>query len=610
MRSLSIVRFGEFEFDMSTLELRYDGVRIHLQLQPAQVLELLLRQPGALVTRDELKEKVWKGRIVEFDGGLNYAIRHIRKALGDRAEKPCYVETLHGRGYRFIAECEIIPVEEPLRPIASAGSRVTHRFGWAAAIAVVLGGVFAWQLSGSRPAPTSDRIMLAVLPFEELSETDSTHFFARGLTEDLMTELAMLAPERLGVIGPASIRRIAVTDPDFAELGERLGTEYSVRGAVREDGGQRRITVRLEDTRDGSPVWGRRYDRAVGQDDMALQASIARDIAEVLSIEVLGAPRPGRLSDLRPAIQESLLVARWLIDRSDSTDVRRGLARLNTLRNAISDFAPLWALTARGFVRLDDWSEADRAARQAVALDPGLAEGYFQLAQASMYAFRLDDALSAYRRAADLAPGIAQYHQWLAHFLANVLRFDESIQHMEFARTLDPISTSLEIDLSGVYLAAGRYDDALRHCTTVREMTPRSEWALDCLLAAHYFTGDRWAAVDVALEIMQLGAATDAELDAVRIPDPAAGLTAYFQWNLERVEARQARGEHVFAFEPVHAHGMLQDREATLTLLRDLVDARAYAAQWIARDPWLRFLYGDGTYEDMLRELGLPSPSQ
>lgn len=193
-------------------------------------------------------------------------------------------------------------------------------------------------------------------PIKELSATNDTRFFARGLTEDLMTELAMLAPDRLGVIGPASIRRIVAADSD---VGTRLGTAYSVRGAVREDSGKRRTTVRLEDSRSGSPVWGQRYDRAVGQDDMALQASIARDIAKALSIQVLGEPRSDRLSDLRPAIQESLLVARWLIDRSDSTDVRRGVARLNALRTAIPEFAPLWAFAARGLVRLGDWSEAE-----------------------------------------------------------------------------------------------------------------------------------------------------------------------------------------------------------------------------------------------------------
>lgn len=608
VKSQATVRFGEFEFDPSSLDLRRNGVHIHLQPQPAEVLGLLLGTPGRLVTRDELKEKVWKGRIIGFDGGLNYSIRQVRKALGDNAETPLYVETVHGRGYRFIGECDPSPVAEARAPAVPSRPRVERWLGWAAAILAILVGAFAWQASGSRAPSTPQRIMLAVLPFEELSAADGMRFFSRGLTEDLMTELAMLGPDRLGVIGPASIRRMATEDPDFTQVRERLGADYVVRGAVRQVDGQRRVTVRVESTSDGSPVWARRYDRAIGQ-DMAVQAFIARDIAEALSLEVLGAPRTTRQDDLTPAVQESLLVARWLLRRPSNSDRLRGLQRLEAIHLSNPDYAPAWALTARGHVRLGDWEAADRAARRALELDPNLAEGHFQLAQASMFAFRLDDALSAYRRAAELAPGIAWYHQWLAHFLANMLRFDESIQHLEFARTLDPISTSIEFDLSAIYLAAGRYDDALSHCTGMLELTPESPWALNCLLAAHYFNGDLRKAIHLAVEIMRLADATQDALASVRTPNAGAGIAAYFRWDLERLEARKLRGEQVFKFEWVHAYGQLQDREATLAVLRECVDESSYPAQWIARDAWIGFLHGDPEYESMLQELGLPSPS-
>ena len=251
-----------------------------------------------------------------------------------------------------------------------------------------------------------------------------------------------------------------------------------------------------------------------------------------------------------------------------------------------------------------------RAARRALELNPNLAAGHFQLAQASMYAFHLEDALSAYRRAAELAPGIARYHQWLAHFLANLLRFDESIQHLGFARTLDPVAASIEFDLSAIYLAAGRYDEALSFCAGILELTPEAPWALECLRAAHYFSGDLNKATPVAVEIMRLAGASQAALASVGTPDAGTGMKAYFRWHLEQLEARRIRGERVFEFEWVHAYGQLQDREAMLPVLRDLVDARSYPAQWIARDAWIAFLHGDPEYESMLRELGLPSPSK
>ena len=607
-KSQGTVRFGAFEFDLSSLELSQDGARVHLQPQPAEILALLLGTPGRLVTRDELKQKVWKDRIIEFDGGLNYSIRQVRKVLGDNAESPVYVETVHGRGYRFIGECDRSPSAEAPELATSNRPRFEHRLGWAAAILAVLVGAFAWQASGSREGPAPERIMLAVLPFEELFEADSLRFFSRGLTEDLMTELATLGPDLLGVIGPASVGRIVAEDPDFMQIRARLGADFVVRGAVRQVDGQRRVTVRVESTEDGSPIWARRYDRAIGQ-DMAVQADIARDIAEALSLEMLGTARTTRRDDLSPAVQESLLVARWLLDRSGGDDVRRGLHRLDAIRASVPDYAPAWALTARGHVRLGRWDAADRAARHALELDPKLAQGHFQLAQASMYAFRLDDALSAYRRAVELAPGIVSYRQWFAHFLSNVLRFDESIQHMELARALDPISTSIEFDLSAIYLAAGRYDNALVHCAGTLELTPQSIWARKCMLAAHYFDGEVGKAVQVAREIMRLGDATPDALASVSMPDAGASIKAYFGWVLEQLEAQQARGEQLFNYEFAHAYGQLHDREATLAQLRGYVEARAYPAQWMARDVWFRFLHGDAEFESMLRELGLPSPS-
>ena len=603
------VRFGAFEFDLSTLELSRSGIRIHLQPQPAEVLGLLLETPGRLVTRDELKDKVWKGRIIEFDGGLNYCIRQVRKALGDNADTPVYLETVHGRGYRFIGKCEAPPIPAPPESRGTGQPGIRLRFRSAAAILTVLVGTFAWQASGSREVPAAERMLLAVLPFDELSAVDSMRFFSRGLTEDVMTELAMLGPDRLAVVGSASIRRMASEDPDFTRVRERLGADYVVRGAVRHDGDQRRVTVRVESTVDGRPVWARRYDRPTGH-DLAVQADIARDIAEALSLEVLGNARTAGRYELTASVQESLLVARWLLKRPTRDDVRRGLQRLEAIRVSIPDYAPAWALTARGHVRLADWKAAEGAARHALELDANLAEGHFQLALASMYAFHFEDAVTAFRRAAELAPGIVGYHQWLAHFLANLLRFDESIHHLEFARTLDPISTSIELDLSAIYLAAGRYDDALSHCRGVLELTPEAEWALQCILAAHYFKGDARPAVETAVEIMTLADAAEDALAPVRTSPASAGIQAYFRWDLEQLDARQARGEEVYKFRLVHAHGQLQDREATLALLREFVEARALPAQWIARDVWLRFLHGDPEYEALLREVGLPSPSQ
>ena len=188
-----IICFGPFEFNVESLELRRDGRAVHLQQQPAQVLALLLRSHGRLVTRELLRGEIWEGRVIEFDLGLNFCIRQVRKALGDDATSPTYIETVKKRGYRFIA-----PVLPKRRRAPAHRSHSRARF---AAVGLVVALAIGWVAARRGPASFVDEpLTVAVLPFAGIGEDDALQFFSRGLEEDLITELAMLSPNRLRVI--------------------------------------------------------------------------------------------------------------------------------------------------------------------------------------------------------------------------------------------------------------------------------------------------------------------------------------------------------------------------------------------------------------------------
>ena len=249
------LRFGAFELDLRTLELRRSGVLVRLQPQPARALALLARRSGALVTREEIRDAVWgASTFVAFDQGLNFCVKQIRGALGDQADAPRYLETLPRRGYRFVA---------PVKPIEETAGE----------------------------APRFPRVMLAVLPFESLSPGKDPQYFSDGLTEETITRLARLEPERLGVIArtSTSVYRNAVKSVE--EVGRELGVDYVLEGSVRHAGERLRVTAQLIQVRDQSHLWAESYERR-GADALDVQDEVARRIVAVLEARLLGGALP------------------------------------------------------------------------------------------------------------------------------------------------------------------------------------------------------------------------------------------------------------------------------------------------------------------------------
>src|SRR6266481_329701 len=242
----SAVRFGAFEVDFQSRELRKHGLRVRLEEKPFQILKLLLEHSGSLVTRSALRERLWPDTVVGYEHGLNTAVNKLRDLLGDSARNPRFIETLPRRGYRFIA-----PVVNPGKPVALEGKR-----------------------------------MLLVLPFESLCGDDEQEFFAEGLTEEMISQLGQLDPKRLGVIARTSAVQYKATKKSIGEIAAELHIDCVLEGSVRCDGGRVRITGQLIEARDQTHLWSASYDRDL-RDVLDVQSDVARQIGKALAFELL-----------------------------------------------------------------------------------------------------------------------------------------------------------------------------------------------------------------------------------------------------------------------------------------------------------------------------------
>lgn len=605
-QKLDTARFGNYEFHLPTLELRRKGEPIRLQHQPALVLLLLVSNAGRTVTRDELQTTIWNDRVVELDANLNFTIHQLRSALGDSAECPAYIETLPRQGYRFIAEVEFASEAQ----VSPRQKRVWLGLASAAVLAAVLMTASRWQTGTPSVVTGSERLKIAVLPFQELDPQQSVQAFARGLTEDLITDLATLSPERLGVIAYSSARGFAGEEADGAVVGEALGVDFVVRGAIRQSAAQRRVTIRVESTEDGSLVWARRFDRQIGQ-EMDAQKEIAQGIATALSVRVLDKVQVTREGELPQAVQEALLVARWFLGQGTQSDFERALVELGSVFSTDPEYAPAWALAADAHWHLKQYDAAESAARKAVELNDQLAEAHYQLGQALLLNKRPDEAFTSYQRAVELSPGVARYREAIAYQLWRLHRLDEAIQHMEFARELDPLSTSLSVDLGEIYISAGSMQEAVAHCKRSLRLQPENLWGRLCLLKAEYLGGDLSSAVVQAKEILRRQEATAEAFAALADPDPRAAMLAYFTWTLRRKDEMPegepaivwARSRNLLA----KTHAMLEERAATLAAL---TAAGEDGDRRSVQDRWLSFLWRDPEFEELLRRADLAIPWQ
>jgi TolB-like protein/DNA-binding winged helix-turn-helix (wHTH) protein/Tfp pilus assembly protein PilF len=481
----SRVRFGIFEADLHSGELRRDGLKVRLQELPFQVLMVLLERSGEVVTREDLRKRLWAAdTFVDFEQGLNKAINKLREALGDDANNPRFVETLPRRGYRFIG-----PVEAMTGP--QAGRRNTVRtlvFSAAVVVAVlaVLGILLALNVTGLR-----NRVLglwtppeihsIAVLPFVNLSGDPEQEYFSDGMTDQLITELSKIGALR--VIARTSVMRYKGTKKPLPEIAKELNVDAVVEASVLRSGNRVRINAQLVDASTQRNLWAQTYDRQLG-DILSLHSEVARAI--VRQIRTMVTPEEEkRLADARPVnprAYNASLRGWYLWNKRTGEDMRKGVDCFEQAVKIDPNYAPAYAGIADSYVLLQlyeslpsatAYPNAKAAAQKAVTLDESLAEGHTSLAEI-LLSFEWDwpAAEKEFRRAIALNPNYSVAHHRYGWFLDYMGRREEALAEMKRAQELDPLSLIINTNVGSALYYRGEYDLAIKQWQNTLELDP------------------------------------------------------------------------------------------------------------------------------------------
>ena len=533
-RSPGWYRFGLFEVDERRGEVRKQGLRIRLRGRPFDILLILLERPGELVSRDDLRARLWSAdTFVDFDHGVNTSINRLREVLGDSAENPRFIETVPRKGYRFIAPVDVLPIREPLpaapepavaptsppdlhspdlpsRKVESdrpgsdpVGTRVVPWRQWrvlglsfAALAALALTGWFALSRLNSTPVT---QMRLAVLPFENLSGDPDQEFLSDGFTEELIAELGALQPERLGVIARTTSMRYKGTTKDVGQIRGDLGVDYVLEGSVRRAADRLRITAQLVETKTQTHLWAESYDRQAS-DVIGIQTDVAMAIAKSLGATLSG--RGAITSRAAPssfAAYEYTLRGRFFRDQATEASTRKAIEYFERAIAVDPTYAPAYAGLGDGYRLLGapGWEveepagllkKAKAAAERALALDPTSADAHAVMAMVH-FTYEWDLAASEYevKEAIRLNASNSRAHQYYSAVLTTLHRFDAAIEEAHRAMELDPLSATAGTTLGVRLWYAGRLGDAEQEFQKTLEVNPSfavAHWGLaQCLLA-------------------------------------------------------------------------------------------------------------------------------
>lgn len=627
------LRFGSYDLDLKAAELRKGGSLIRLKPQPFRVLAFLAENAGAVVTREELRDRIWGAEtFVDFERGLNSCITQIRSVLNDEAESPRFIETLPRRGYRFIAQVETVngaSAPSTLRVEAATAESATVKqaapqvWRWVAAGATLLLLLIAsLVLLRSAPVPAatapSGRVMLAVLPFQNLSGDPLQEFFGDGMTEEMIAVLGGLQPERLGVIARTSAMRYKHTKKGVREIGGDLHVTYVVEGSIRREAGRARITAQLIRVSDESHIWAQSYERGLS-DVISVQRDVAQQIARALAIELVPSALPAlaEKSAATPAAYDAYLRGRYYLNQMNG---RSFAEAVKSFEKAIA-LDPKYAIAYAGLAdahNLQPWwavapprealARGRAAAQKALALDPNLAGAHNSLGFVQLYYdWDFASAERSFTRAIELQPGFALAHYWYAGMLSAAGRHHEAIAAIKRAQALDPFSEMVNSDAGWYFLYARRYDEAIQQCRRTIALRPNFGWTYLCIREAQLLKGQLPEAVETSKKFMELSGARPEQIAALVAADPAETLQrmrSHFLQQLERAPGRPAPGYLSYAGLGL-AYLSLGEHEKAMDALERAMRDRDSAVSHFKVDPRLDPLRKNPRFLALLRKAGL-----
>jgi TolB-like protein/DNA-binding winged helix-turn-helix (wHTH) protein/Tfp pilus assembly protein PilF len=639
LRHPSVVRFGTFEVALQSGELRKAGVKIRVQQQPMKLLEILLERPGEVITREELRSRVWANESFgDFDQAVNIAIAKLRSALGDSAENPRYIETLPKRGYRFIADVAVVDTDalikkpgpaagdprdaEPEHRFQAAGLGVTtkprlwptHRIIFVLALLLILAILAVWRFRSGARSPTVIR-SLAVLPLENLSGEASQDYFADGMTDELITDLAQI--RALRVISRTSVMMYKGVRKPLPEIARELNVDAVVEGTVLRSGDQVRITAQLIQATADRHLWAESYEGNL-RDTLALQKKVATKIAEQIRIEVTPQEQAALRSvkAINPDAYENYLKGRFFWNKRSADGLKKAIDYFNQAIAEDPNYAAAYSGLADAYALSGDWQyavmtpkeampRAKAAAMKALELDDNLGEAHASLAFClDGFDWNFEAADREFRRAIELNPGYATAHHWYAWHLSLLGRNSEAIAEMRKAENLDPLSLIINADLAELLLIAHFPDESMDQSRKTIEMDPHFAFAHNQLAQAYlekHMFSEAIAELQTAIQISGESATFSANLARAYA---ATNRKAEAVWLLNDLKKRSTpTNEHATAIAMIYT--ALDDKDQAMASLE-----RGYEERFnpgILLRPCFDPLRSDPRFQNLVRRVGLPS---
>ena len=624
-------KFGDFTLDRARYRLLRGDRQLRLEKLPMELLIFLVQRRGELLSRDEIAEHLWgKDVFVEVDHSINVAVRKIRVVLRDDSEKPRFVETVVGRGYRFaaavicndgdsnpqvqrpsqarlVSDPAILPAEK-----RAASTRLKVVLGVTALFALITIGLVL-NRSGAKGSKRPPITSLAVLPLKNLSGDPTQEYLADGMTEALIGRLAGI--HDLRVISRTSAMHFKDSQLSVPEIARTLHVDAIVEGSVMREGNRIRVHAQLIRAATDEHFWSEAYDGQL-HDVFALENNVAQSIAQKVEVTITGKERErlNAVHSVSPEVYESYLKGRFALNKSNTrTEVEQSINYFEDAIKGDSTFAPAYVGLADGYFALStifigDPPETVRpkaisAVRRALELDPESIEAHLQLAGMEQIQWQWAEAESEYRRVLELNPNNGGAHAGLADWLLCQGRTEEALAWAQRGRELDPLAVSGN-EISWILFSARRYDEALRESRSLVAVHPNDAgalWGLGFVLIAKDQPEEAIPVLEKAVSVSDrspgvIGVLIRAYAHAGRRAD-ALRLLAELK--------RRKQAGYIPAAAFVNAYLGLGENDQAFAWIEEAHKEHSNILQFLKVHPYFDPLRGDSRFQDLLRRIGL-----
>jgi TolB-like protein/DNA-binding winged helix-turn-helix (wHTH) protein len=614
--------FGPYALDLCSGELCKHGTKIKLGEQPFQILLLLLQARGELVTRDELRAKLWSDdTFVDFDRSLNSAVQRLRDSLSDTAGKARWIETVPRRGYRFVGKLDRIEKDLPPESLPDAaelqvlpsvipgnGSTSRRRIAVPLGLAIVLllaAVPMARRIQSAASKQGLPIRSLAVLPLENVTGDPGQEFFADGMTDELITMLAK--NPALRVTSRTSVMQYKRIHRPLREIAKELGVDGILEGSVARMGNRVHMTAQLIHAASDTHVWADSFDRDL-TDVSSLQSELAQSIARQVGATTSRVGTPEKR--IRPEAHDAYLLGRYYWFASE---YEKGRGYFQKAIDLQPDYAAAWSGLADSYSlaaeeenspSLAVMPRAEAAAKTALELDDLAAEAHNSMAMVQLfYGWNWAAAEKESARAIDLNPSLEEAHFVRSYVLRPLNRMDEALQEEKKAMELDPFSNP--DGLVWVLIRMRRFDAAVNEARVRSDAQPNNADLHEALAAAHFFNKQEKEWEAESERALQLEGEKDRLVERVEAYR-RGGSRAVLEWKLDQLK-QSAVKQYVSPISFAEAYAELGRKEETIRYLEKSCEERDPHLVFLQSNPDFEFVHSDPRYRAIVKKMGLPA---